>query len=41
MKTDKNDMKVEQNVSMHLYGFERPCKGQTVTDTKPRNASQI
>ena len=41
MQTDKNDMKVEKSVSMHLHAFERPCKRQTVTDTKSRKASHI
>ena len=41
MQTDKNDMKVEQSVSMHSHALERPCKRQIVTDPKSRNASQI
>ena len=39
MQTDKNDMKVEKTVGMHLHAFQRPCKRQIVTDPKPRNAS--
>ena len=34
MQTDKNDMKVEKSVSMHLHAFEWPCKYQIVTNTK-------
>ena len=41
MKTDKNDMKVEKNVSMHSHAFERPYKRQIVTDPKSCNASHI
>ena len=41
MQTDKNDMKVEQSVSMHSLALKRPCKCQIVTDPKLRNASQI
>ena len=41
MQTDKNGMKVQQNVSMHSHALERPCKRQIVTDPKSRNASQI
>ena len=39
MQTDKNDMKVEKTVGMHLHAFQRPCKRQIVTDPKSRNAS--
>ena len=38
---DKNDMKVEQSVSMHSYALERPCKRQIVTDPKSCNPSDI
>ena len=38
MQTDRNDMKVEKNVSMHSHTLERPCKRQIVTDTKSRIA---
>ena len=38
MQTDKNDIKVENSVSMHSHSFERPCKRQIVTDTKWRIA---
>ena len=41
MQTDRNDMKIEQSVSMHSPEFERPCKHQIVTDTKSRNASHL
>ena len=41
MQTDKNNMKVEQSVSMHLRALERPCKRQIVADPKSRNVSQI
>ena len=41
MQTDKNDMKVEKNVSMHSHAFERLCKRQIVTDTKSCNASHM
>ena len=40
MQTDKNDMKVEKNISMHSHAFERPCKRQIVT-TKSRYASHM
>ena len=32
MQTDRNDMKVEKSVSMHLHAFEQLCKRQIVTD---------
>ena len=38
MQMDRNDMKVEKRISMHLHAFERPCKPQIVTDNKSRNA---
>ena len=41
MQKDKNDFKVEKSVSVHSDVFERPCKCQTVTDPKSRNASHI
>ena len=41
MQTDKNDMKVEQSVSIHSHALERPCKYQIVTDPKSCNASHI
>ena len=41
MQTDKNDMKVEQKISMHLHALERPSKHQIVTDPKSRNASHM
>ena len=41
MQRDKNDMKVEQSVSMHSHALEQPCKRQIVTDPKSRNASQL
>ena len=37
MQMDKNDMKVEKSVRMHLHAFEQPCKRQTVTDAKSHN----
>ena len=41
MQTDKNDMTVEQSVSMHSYLLEWPCKRQIVADPKLHNASHI
>ena len=41
MQTDKNDMKVEQSVSMYSHALKRPCKCQIVTDPKSHNTSQI
>ena len=41
MQTDKNDMKVEKSISMHLHASERPCKCQIVTDTRSHNMSRI
>ena len=41
MQTDKNDMKVEQSVSMHSHALKRPCKRRILTDPKSRNASYI
>ena len=41
MQMDKNNMKVEQTVSMHSHGLKRLCKRQIVTDPKSRNASHI
>ena len=41
METDKNDMKVEQSVSMHSHVPEQPCKHQIVTDPKSPNASYV
>ena len=40
MQMDKNDMKLEQSVSMHFHEHERPCKPQTVTDPKSRNTAK-
>ena len=34
MQTDKNNMKVEQSVSIHSHALERPWKRQIVTDPK-------
>ena len=41
MQTDKDDMKLEQSVSMRLYALERPCKRQILTDPKSHNASRM
>ena len=41
MKTDENDMKVEQSVNMHSHALKQPCKRQIVTDPKSHNASHI
>ena len=41
MKTNKNDMKVEQSVSVHSHALEGPCKRQIVTDPKLCNASHM
>ena len=41
MQMDKNDMKVEQSVSMHSHALERPCKRQIVTDPKSCNPSHM
>ena len=41
MQTDKDDMKLEQSVSMHLHTLKRSCKRQIVADPKSRNASRM
>ena len=41
MQTDKNNMKVEKNVSKHSHVFKRPCKCPIVTDPKSRNESHM
>ena len=41
MQMDRNDMKVEKSISMHLHVFKHPCKCQIMTDAKSRNESHI
>ena len=41
MQMDRNKMKIEEGVSMHLHAFKWPFKCQIVTDTKFCNASCI